>query len=87
MAEKVTIDIDEHGNLHCLYTDEVDLFSVGSVKNVRKASNVEFNEIEQVWEVISIPGKVLHKNKNRESAIEWEIANFSPGGKFCEISL
>jgi len=74
------LEIDDEGNLHGLYTDEIDLFGVGQVSNMRKASNVEFNESEQVWEVLSLCGEVLHKNSNRQAAIDWEIVCFSPGG-------
>lgn len=77
---KVILEIDEHGDVHCLWTDQVNLFAVGLVTNVRKASNVEFNEREQVWEVLSLDEEVLHQNKSREKAIEWEIEAFSPGG-------
>ncbi|UCG02571.1 MAG: hypothetical protein JSW11_00980 [Candidatus Heimdallarchaeota archaeon] len=76
---QIIFEIDEDGNLNGLYTDEVDLFSIGRVTNIRRASNVEFNETDQLWEVISLDGKVLHQNKNREKAIEWEIEYFSPG--------
>lgn len=78
---EIVLEIDKEGNVHGLYTDEIDLFSVGRVTNVHKASNVEFNETEQVWEVLSLEGKVLHRNINREAAINWEIIQFSPGGK------
>ena len=78
---KVVLDIDPTGNVHCLYTDQIDLFSVGLVTNIRKASNVEFNEELQVWQVISLDGEVLYSNSNREATIEWEIEAFSPGGK------
>lgn len=77
----IVFDIDEEGNMHGLYSDEISLFSVGRIVNVRKASNVEFNEEEQVWEVLSLNGDVLHKDKNRQAAIDWEITSFSPGGK------
>ncbi len=80
-------EIDEEGDLHGLYTEEIDLFSIERVTNVRKASNVEFNEVEQVWEVLSIDGKVLHKSKSREAAINWEIVSFSSGGKHYECQL
>ena len=78
---EIVFDIDAEGNMHGLYTDEIDLFSIGRVTDVRKASNVEFNETEQVWEVLSLEGEVLHKNSNRQAAIDWEIEAFSPGGK------
>lgn len=77
---KVVLEIDEAGNLYGLYTDEIDLFAVGRVTNVKKASNVEFNESSQIWEVLSLNGKVLHQNSSREKAIEWETKAFSPGG-------
>lgn len=76
----ITFDIDTEGNMHGLYTDKIDLFDIGRVTSVRKASNVEFNESEQTWEVLSLEGEVLHKNPNRDAAIEFEIVAFSPGG-------
>lgn len=78
---KVVLDIDPTGDIHCLYTEKIDLFAVGRVVNIHKASNVEFNENEQIWEVLSLDGKVLHKNTSREAAIEWEIEAFEPGGE------
>jgi len=80
----LTFEIDNEGNLHGLYTDQIDLFSLGRITNVRKASNVEFNQTEQVWEVLSLGGEVLHKDTNRDKAIEWEIVNFSPYGKYYD---
>ena len=77
---KVILEIDESGDIHGLYTDEVDLFAIGKVTNIRKASNVDFNESDQMWEVLSLEGEVLYQNQNRERAIEWEIEAFSPGG-------
>lgn len=82
--ENVVFDIDEAGNLHGLYTDFVDLFSVGRVINVHKASSVEFNESKQCWQVISLDGEILHENPNRESAIEWEIEAMSPEGVYYD---
>lgn len=80
----ITLDIDEDGNIHCLWTDKINLFSIGRVVNVRKASNIDFNEDKQCWQVISLNGKILHENPNREKAIEWEIEAFSNGGIFYE---
>ncbi len=77
-----TLEIDSKGNVHTLYTDEINLFEIGVVTNVRKASNVEFNEEKQVWEVLSLEGKVLYENVNRERAIGWEIKSFQPTGQY-----
>ena len=79
--QDVVLEIDNNGDIHCLYTDEVDLFALGLVTDIHKASNVEFNEAEQTWEVLSLDGEVLHMNPNREKAIEWEIEMFSTGGE------
>lgn len=78
-----TIEIGVDGVVETLYTDEIDLYEIGVVNNVRRASNVNFNEKEQIWEVVdAITGTIVYTNKNRASAIEWEIQNFSPGGNF-----
>ena len=81
----IVFDIDENGNMHGLYTDSINLFEIGRVINVKKASNVEFNQKKQMWEVLSLDGEVLFEHQNREKAIEKEIEMFSPGGKYCEI--
>lgn len=78
----IILEIDSDGNLHGLYTDQIDLFEIGKITNVRKASNVEFNEDLQVWEVISLDGQVLFTHTSREKAIEEEILMFSPGGEY-----
>jgi hypothetical protein len=77
----ITYEIDETGCLHGIYSDIVDLFSIGRVVNVRDASRIEFNEENQIWEVIDASdGQVVHCDKNRARAIEWEIVHFGPGG-------
>ena len=78
------MEIDDNGDISCLWTDEVNLFSIGRVTNVRKVSNIEFNENIQQWEVADLNGKILHTNPSREVAIEWEIVNFSPNEKYYD---
>jgi hypothetical protein len=77
------IEINKEGNILTLYNDEVDLYDLGLVTNVRRASHIVFNEIKQWWEVVDMKtGEVVHKNKNRELAINKEIELFSPGGEY-----
>lgn len=79
------LEIDEFGNVTTLYTDEIDLYAIGKVCNMRRASHVDFNEEFQVWEVKSAKtGQIVHTNKNYDKAVEWETINFSPGGKYYE---
>ena len=81
-----TIEIDEWGNMHTLYADELCLHEIGIITNVRKASNVEFCECAQEWKVSLLNGEVIHSNKSRELAIEYEIAVMSPGGRYYEAT-
>jgi hypothetical protein len=66
-----------------LYSDELELFGIGRVCDVRDASRIEFNELLQRWEVIDVStNQVVHLDTNRERAIDWEIAHFAPGGEY-----
>ncbi len=77
------LDIDEQGNISTLYSDEIDLYQLGQVTHVRRASEILFNELKQYWEVLDAKTKeIVYQNKNRELAIKKEIELFSPGGKF-----
>lgn len=79
--QDIILDVDPDGKITCLYTDDVDLFALGRVINVHKASNVEFDESSQSWHVLSLEGEVLYTNSSREVAIQKEIELFSPGGR------
>ena len=80
-----TLEIDDAGNITTLYTDEIDLYALGQVHSVRRASHLDFNEEKQIWEVVNAAtGEIVHSDKNRSKAIEWEVVNFSPGGKYYE---
>jgi 3-methyladenine DNA glycosylase AlkD len=77
------LEIDQQGNISTLYNDDLDLYELGLVTRVRRASFIEFNEKKQWWEVIDVVTKeVVYQNKVREKCIEWEINAFSPGGKY-----
>ncbi len=76
------LELDEQNNVQTLYTDEVDLYELGLVEDVKRASNILFDQEGQVWEVKLLDGTVIHRNKNREAAIEREIELMSPGGEY-----
>jgi hypothetical protein len=75
------VEFDEHGDVVTLYTDEIDLYELGVIGDVRRASHVEFDEANQEWIVLTPGGEVVHRDRNRERAIAWEIQNLGPGGK------
>lgn len=79
------IEIDNDGNIHTIYSDEVDLYELGEVHNVRRASNIEFDEANQEWMVMQTStGEIIHRNKSRAQAISWEIEELGVGGKFYD---
>jgi len=80
MSAVPVVEFDENGDIVTLYTDEIDLYELGVIGEVRRASNVEFDGARQEWMVITPDGDVVHKDRNRERAIEWEVRNFGPGG-------
>lgn len=75
------IEINQEGNISTLYNDEVDLYSLGTITHVRRASHINFSEKQQWWEVVDAKtNEIVYQNKIREKCIEWEIINFGPGG-------
>lgn len=77
------LEISESGDIICLYSDQINLYEIGRVTSVKRASFIEFNETKQYWEVIDAKTKeIVYQNKIREKCIEWEIINFGCGGKY-----
>ena len=80
MSAIPVVEFDENGDIVTLYTDEIDLYELGVIGEVRRASHVEFDEAHQEWMVLTPGGEIVHRGRNRVRAIEWEIRNFGPGG-------
>jgi hypothetical protein len=57
-----------------VYTDGLPLAELGPLR-LQRASNVEFNETSQRWEVrlASNPDTVAHTDRSRCSCIAWEV--------------
>ena len=70
------ISFDGAGEGHCLYTEAVDLSSIG-VLQVTRASNIEFNQEKQQWEVRSPEGQLLFHNRSRSICLAWEQQHFN----------
>jgi hypothetical protein len=67
------ITFAQDGTAHCLWTDAVPLRQLGLL-NVERASTIEFNSSEQMWEVrlTSNPGVVAFSHSSREACLQWE---------------
>ena len=72
----MTIDFRPNGTAVCLYGEAITLQSLGKMA-IRRASNVEFNEQAQKWEVRK-SGKQspLFRHESRGRCIQWEHDNW-----------
>lgn len=71
------ITFDTAGNGHCLFTEAIDLASLGRLE-IARASTIEFNNAAQVWEVKDTEGVLLFSHPSRQACLDWEHQHFSP---------
>ncbi len=68
---------DPKGNVGCLYTEAIDLRSLGRLE-VTRATDIRFNADSQEWEVRAVgDDRILHSDPSREACLEWERETFS----------
>ena len=72
----VVLKIDQQGNGRCLYTEIIDLAALGALE-IARASNVEFNNARQVWEVRNAEGVMLFTHSSRTHCLAWEQHYFN----------
>jgi hypothetical protein len=71
------LKFDSAGQGHCLYTELLNLAAIGSLQ-ITRASNIEFNNHSQQWEVKDLNGKVLFTSLSRTACLDWENLNLQP---------
>jgi hypothetical protein len=72
------IQFTPDGNGRCLWTEAIDLSTIGALE-VKRASTIEFNAQDQVWEV-RIPEHfdgVMYSHHSRAVCLDWEIRHFT----------
>lgn len=69
-----TVTFNQNGTGTCLYTELIDLHSLGRL-NISRATNIEFNNVMQRWEVKDIKGKTRFFAKTRAACLAWEQLN------------
>jgi hypothetical protein len=75
---KATLRINFGGTIDCLYTEAIDLRSLGRLE-VFRATDIRFCERSQHWNVrCASTGGLLHSNPSRESCLTWERDNLAP---------
>jgi hypothetical protein len=70
------LKFDLLGNGHCLFTEAIDLSSLGPLEIVR-ASSIEFYQPTQQWEVQSVEGVILFSHPSRQACLDWEHQYFN----------
>jgi hypothetical protein len=61
---------------HGLFTEAIDLSSLGALEIVR-ASIIEFNNNTQQWEVRNVEGVLLFRHPSRRACMDWEHQYFN----------
>ena len=72
----LVLKFDASGDGHCLYSEALDLSSIGALQVVR-ASLIEFNQAEQKWEVRDAANVLLYSHASRDACLEWENQYFN----------
>jgi hypothetical protein len=72
-----TISFKPNGTAQCLWTEALPLHELGRLE-INRASNVEFNNTNQKWEVIDRRGKLRFFARSRSACLEWEQQNLQP---------
>ena len=68
---------DPTGKVACLYTEAIDLRSLGTLE-IKRLTDVRFDDESQQWEVVmSTTGEIVHCDPSREACLTWERENLS----------
>src|SRR5438552_4978883 len=72
----IVLKFNPSGLGECLYTELIDLSSIGSLE-VCRATTIEFNQSNQQWEVRDLNNAFLFTNKSRAVCLAWEQQHFN----------
>ena len=73
----ITISFTPEGTAQCLWTEALPLHELGRLE-IHRATNIEFNNNTQQWEVKDRKGKVRFFSKSRSACLEWEQIHLQP---------
>jgi len=69
-----TIQFNSDGTALCLWTEAVPLHELGRLE-ITRATNIEFNNSTQQWEVKDRRGRVRFFARSRVACLKWEQEN------------
>jgi len=70
------LTFNTNGAGSCLYTELIDLQSIGSLE-VTRATTIEFNKGTQQWEITDTNGIILFTHSLRSLCLAWEQQHFN----------
>jgi hypothetical protein len=75
---KTTLRFDPGGQVECLYTEAIDLRSLGKLK-ITRATDIRYDHASQQWQVHDAESDaVLFSNPSRNECLSWENQNLQP---------
>jgi hypothetical protein len=77
MNVNTQISFKPDGTAQCLWTEVLPLHELGRLE-IHRASNIEFNNTTQQWEVKDPRGRVRFFARSRTACLEWEQQNLQP---------
>ncbi|MBK1835636.1 hypothetical protein [Roseibacillus ishigakijimensis] len=76
---KHTLRFSPSGPIRCLYTEKIDLASLGRLSVVR-ASEIIFNRENQQWDTLDArTGQRLFSHPSRDECVRWEHEHLQAG--------
>jgi hypothetical protein len=73
----LNLTFDAHGQVRGLYTEAIDLHILGPLR-IRRATNIEFSNASQQWEVRSLQEqRLLFTHPSRANCLDWEQRNLN----------
>jgi hypothetical protein len=76
-STNINISFNTHGTAHCLWTEALPLHELGQLQ-ITRATNIEFNNVTQHWEVKDRKGRVRFISKSRSACLDWEQRKLQP---------
>ncbi len=70
-----SLQILENGTVQGLYTELIDLSSLGRL-HIQRASSIEFDNTAQIWRVVVGDGQCLYCSTSRTDCLNWEMEHF-----------
>jgi hypothetical protein len=73
----ITLQIHEDGTVRGLYTEVIDLASLGRLR-IQRASTIEFDNPSQLWRVFDRRGRCVFSDPSRDACLGWEQDYLAP---------